>query len=78
MARFSERQGYTTVSTALQVGDMSDVLRTSLWNVLDVQIWKRQYFLYPPGHRDTPEINPFTESLWFHFFKKPIDERPER
>ena len=51
-------------------------LRNSLWNVLDVYIWGRDYFLYRQyGQGDIEE---FSRRLWFHYFKKPMDSRADR
>jgi AbiJ-like protein len=33
MAKFSERYGYASVRTVLQVDDIDDSLRNKLWNV---------------------------------------------
>lgn len=75
--RFSQRIGMRPVQTALQTGGMEDALRSSLWNVLDLYIWQRKGFLYQEYGRGLGAIDPFSKALWFHFFKKPIDTRPE-
>ncbi len=55
---------------------MSDALRNSLWNVLDIFIWNRDYFLYRQhGHGD---IEKSSRRLWFVYFKEPMDSRPDR
>ena len=75
MKNFSERQGLTPVSEIIQTDSMTEELRNSLWNVLDLEIWSAPRFINdsygPPG-----EIDPFSLSLWVKYFKKPIDERP--
>lgn len=73
--KFSERIGMTPVNTVLQIQSMSDSLRNSIWNLLDLSIWKRLGFL-PPLPGISGEIEEFSCRLWFHYFKKPIDSRP--
>lgn len=55
---------------------MSDELRNSLWNLLDIYIWQSDGFLYS-RHRK-PGIDNFSASLWFSYLKQPIDARPDR
>lgn len=72
--KFSERIGITPVETTLQVQGMNDSLRNSLWNVLDIFFWSRDFFLYRQyGEGD---IDAFSRRLWFNYFKKPMDSRP--
>ena len=50
---------------------MNSELRNSLWNALDAAIWSSDGLdLHRRG------IEPFSQALWFRFFKKPIDSRP--
>lgn len=65
MSSFSERMGIKPARAIAQVGSMDDALRNSLWNALST------FF-------DSSACNEadFTKELWWHFFKKPIDERP--
>lgn len=74
--KFSERKGYKTPNSKVQNEEMTVELRNSIWNVLDVNIWSAERFLYVQ-YRE-PDIQPFSKSLWFHYFKQPIDNRPER
>lgn len=74
MKTFSERMGFKSVSTVIQVEGMNDELRNSLWNALDVFFWRLDNFLYT--QYDKPIINNFSSTLWMYFFKKPIDTRP--
>lgn len=73
--KFSQRIGITPAETVLQTQGINDALRNSLWNVLDVHIWSHPTFLYRQhGYGD---IETFSRSLWFHYFKKPMDSRPK-
>lgn len=74
MKRFSERMGITTNPTTLQVGTMNEELKNSLWNVFDQLIWSTKDFMVTKY--GDPEMVPFSRRLWFHFYKKPVDERP--
>ena len=73
---FSQRIGITPVETALQTHGINDALHNSLWNVMDVFIWSRDRFLYK--QYGSADIEEFSRSLWFHYFKKPMDSRPDR
>ena len=72
---FSQRQGFKPISVVLQVGEMNDELRNSLWNVLDASIWSADGFLRDIYQR-AGDIEIFSQLLWSHFFKKPADTRP--
>lgn len=74
--KFSERKGIQPVSRVVQTRGMSDDLRTSIWNALDLLFWRSDHFLSSPY--GNPEIEQFSSALWFSFFKQPIDERPNR
>lgn len=74
--RFSQRKGFRPVSRAIQVDSMSDELRASLWNVLDLHVWREKDFIWT--YKEQPGIAAFSGALWFHYFKKPLDERPAK
>lgn len=74
--RFSQRIGIKPVETALQTQGVDEALRNSLWNVLDVYIWSRDRFMYV--QYGSADIEEFSRRLWFHYFKKPMDSRPDR
>ena len=71
MKRFSQRKGLKPVAEVIQMDSMDSELRNSLWNVLDVRVWSGDW---PP---DSLKEESFSAPLWFDFFKKPIDSRPE-
>jgi len=76
MKTFSERKGLKPVSEIIQIDSMNEALRNPLWNALDVALWSTDDFI----HRQygQPHIEPLSRSLWFRYFKKPIDSRPDR
>ena len=68
MKSFSQRKGFKPGAEVIQTDSMNSELRNSLWNVLDIKVWSYGRF----------EIYAFSEILWFRFFKKPIDSRPDQ
>jgi AbiJ N-terminal domain 4 len=74
MKSFSQRKGIVKVEEVIQLNRMNESLRNSLWNALDVGVWSTDNFMY--RQYGAPDIDAFTQSLWFHYFKKPIDSRP--
>lgn len=76
MKTFSERKGFKPIAEVIQINAMSEALRNSLWNALDVALWSTNEFLY--RQHGEPHIQPLSRALWFHYFKKPIDTRPDR
>jgi hypothetical protein len=76
MKTFSQRKGLKPVSEAIQTESMNTELRNSLWNALDVALWSTEDYLYRQYGK--PYIDSFSKTLWFHYFKKPIDSRPAR
>ncbi len=75
MLSFSQRKGIVPVDQIIQLDGMSDTLRNSLWNVFDVAVWSSDRFMYV--QHGSPGINAFSRDLWFYFFKRPIDTRPQ-
>ena len=76
MKSFSQRKGLKPVAETIQIDSIDESLRNSLWNALDILLWSSEDFL----HRQygLPHIDGFSQALWFHYFKKPIDTRPEQ
>lgn len=72
---FSQRKGLKPVSAIIQADSMSADLRNSLWNALNVALWSSTGFVWKQyGEAD---IEPLSRVLWFKYFKKPIDSRPD-
>lgn len=76
MRSFSERKGLKEPLTVIQKHGMSEELRNSLWNVLDLLMWRGERFLWV--QLGEAEIWDFSKILWFQYFKQPIDSRPDR
>ena len=69
--KFSERLGFKPVKEQLQVDSIDDELRNSLWSVY------LEFFLQRVENwNHNPELTRFARSLWYEFFKKPIDTLP--
>jgi hypothetical protein len=74
--KFSQRKGYVAVRKVLQKNQVNDELRNSLWSVIDIMIWKSNYFVVHDSSR--AYIYEFSRQLWFEYFKLPVDEIPYR
>ena len=75
MTKFSQRIGKTPLTKTLQIESIDEDLSNSLWNVYELYILDK----IPPGHDHQWGIVPemyFSKSLWFHYFKKPLDQLP--
>lgn len=75
MKTFSQRKGLKAINQIIQIDGMSQDLRTSLWNALELVIWGSPNFLH--ADYGQPYIYSFSRLLWCWHFKKPIDSRPE-
>ena len=74
MPNFSQRQGLAPTTLPIQMESMNEDLRTSLWNALNIGLWtQRNYLSVAVGE---PPIRDFAKSLWFEYFKKPMDRIP--
>lgn len=74
--KFSQRMGFEPVKSVIQADGINDELRHSIWNVLDLHIWTSRGFQQSLP-RTGPKIRPFSQNLWFNYFKKPLDTIPE-
>lgn len=68
MNSFSQRMGIKPLLDVVQLGSMNAELRNHLWNILDLKLFKASGF----------NEDRFTEAVWWHFFKRPVDERKIR
>lgn len=75
MQSFSQRKGLKPVSEIIQTDSMNNELRNSLWNALDIGLWSTPGFTWK--QYGEAEIEPFSKILWFNYFKKPLDSRPD-
>jgi hypothetical protein len=68
MSKFSERIGVESRPTSIQMEDISEELRNSLWNLI--------YQLYKPVSDITKYWRQVAEYVALHFRKVPVDEVP--
>jgi hypothetical protein len=74
--RFSERHGYKPVREEIQIDSMSEDLRNSLWSVLQVSVWGDAKGSRGELEYQSDRFQTLCYSLWFNYFKKPIDTLP--
>lgn len=74
---FSQRIGITPLTKEIQLESIDDDLRNGLWNIYDTKILQK----ISDTHSYEFNIKPseyFSNTLWHHFFKRPIDEISDR
>jgi hypothetical protein len=66
---FSQRKGIKPGKSVIQIDDMDDDLRNSLWNALTLCFWN-----YIETDFDYSSVDKtFISNLWVYHFKKPLD-----
>jgi hypothetical protein len=74
--KFSDKYGYTSPDKVFQRGEVSNELRTNLWNVLKITIWDN----YDPNtyanEKISAKIDHLVNRLWFHYFNNDMDSLP--
>ncbi len=78
---FSQRQGIEPVRKVLQIDSMDQELKNSLWSLLNIFYWEK----FEGGLDDISDgnrikhsnLDQLFETLWFLYFKEPIDTIPE-
>ena len=71
--RFSERIGKRNAKVDIQIDYIDEDLKNSIWNLISLFICvpiKENRFV------TSSKFKPFVDSLWFNFFKEPLDEIP--
>jgi hypothetical protein len=64
----------------VQLEAVDEALKNGLWSVLKVHVWDRAYFTsgmyggYFLSSASNRDLKVLCDRLWFHFFKKPLDE----
>lgn len=77
--QFSERYGYKSVRQIIQTESIDEPLRNALWSLLKIFVWDHvQANAYRHGYslssHANHQIKDLCEKLWFHYFKKPLDQ----
>ncbi len=70
--KFSQRLGHQPVRTQLQIEAIDDALKNSLWSAYLDSFLKVLSNTRSSGYK----LGMFTKSLWFSFFKFPLDTAP--
>lgn len=70
--KFSERLGYQSVKTQLQVEEINEELKNSLWSVFLESFLKT----IPNDGFYGFKLHEYVKGLWFTFFKLPLDRAP--
>ena len=73
MNSFSQRYGYKPIKTVMQIEDIDDELRISLWNEIDSSYWSRVKPIYSLDSEDNRGILWLLEHIWSKYFKITID-----
>lgn len=71
---FSQRKKYKPVSNIIQRDGISEDLRNTLWNILDIFAWQKDSFLSALPYVKYG-MEKYSSTLWLDYFKKPIDTR---
>ncbi|MFH1209488.1 MAG: hypothetical protein V1663_01740 [archaeon] len=77
MVLFSERFGYKSIKTKIQIVDIDTELTNGIWNCFITHIFDKfkDYEIYK-SNAGYYSMQNLIERLWLDFFKKPIDEKP--
>lgn len=73
---FSQRIGRTPLSKEIQLESVDNELKNGLWNIYNLYILDK----ISDKHNYEFNISPidfYSNTIWHHYFKKPIDEIPE-
>lgn len=73
--KFSQRIGRTPLTKELQLESIDEELKNGLWNIYDIFILSRISTEHSYQWGKNPSTI-FSNSLWHHYFKKPIDQIP--
>lgn len=75
--RFSERHGYVSPRSAVQLESMDEALRTSLWNTVQERVWSQHKS--QSGYSYTKHSNLFKllTRYWKDYFKIPTNDIPQ-
>lgn len=72
---FSQRKGYKSVSQLIQKDGISEELRNTIWNILDLFVWSSKNFLVSRYGSVREGMAIFSKMFLLNHLKKPIDTR---
>ena len=73
--KFSQRIGKTHLTKEIQLESIDNDLKNGLWNIYDLFILQKISDHHDYSINMKPSVF-FSNSLWHHYFKKPIDQIP--
>ncbi len=79
---FSQRIGLKPVGKLVQREALDEDLRNKIWNILKLQVWDHwepvpgAYSMRSRSH-EALKLEKMLQSMWFHYFKKPLDVQPQ-
>jgi hypothetical protein len=73
---FSHRKNLKSFEKTIQLEDVDDELRASLWSLLCLHYWEK--WDYHASHYDpvSRSIDALCNQIWFSYFKHPLDTKP--
>lgn len=81
--KFSQRYGYTSVKSVIQLESIDEELHNALWSVLKLHYWDAVRYDHDILHSrrllsiyGNEPMQTFCQRLWLYFFKKPLDTLP--
>lgn len=74
--RFSEKYGYRTARSSIQIEEMDSALRNSLWNAIQGVIWDSHESYLGQTYTSASNLYELIRSCWREFFKIPVDQVP--
>jgi hypothetical protein len=83
MSSFSQRQGFKPGKSTIQIEEMDEELRNSLWSAFIIFYWKKLegvgYINYDSqyGNYYIDNMCSLIQRLWLSYFKQPLDTLPE-
>ena len=75
--KFSQRIGKTQLTKEVQLESIDNELKNGLWNIYNLFILEKISDEHDYEFNIRPSIF-FSNTLWHHYFKKPIDEIPQQ
>ena len=75
--RFSERYGYRSARSSIQIEAMDEALRNSLWNSIQSVIWDSHEAYRGQSYTSASNLYELIRACWREFFKVPVDQVPQ-
>ncbi|AZB23494.1 hypothetical protein EG339_02070 [Chryseobacterium bernardetii] len=73
--KFSERIGKNKVKKIIQIDEIDEELKNSLWNAVTFYYWDIVQESFISSNNKT--VSTFLTRIWIHYFKRRVDEMPK-